>query len=93
MSNSNFIPLAFGMGDGGELRQPLGVASVGGLLLRQLLTLYTTPGQVVHGAKAVIREGSAVSTKAGPFSFRGMTSPVDRTPRQGELASPLRFCL
>jgi multidrug efflux pump len=37
------IPLAIGIGQGSELRQPLGVSVVGGLLLSQALTLYTTP--------------------------------------------------
>ncbi|EOB5427563.1 efflux RND transporter permease subunit, partial [Yersinia enterocolitica] len=37
------LPLVLSSGDGAELRQPLGITIVGGLVTSQLLTLYTTP--------------------------------------------------
>ena len=37
------LPLALGRGDGAELRQPLGIVIAGGLIVSQVLTLFTTP--------------------------------------------------
>lgn len=46
------VPLALGRGDGAEIRQPLGITIVGGLLVSQLLTLYTTPAVYIYMDKA-----------------------------------------
>ena len=42
------LPLAFGVGDGAEIRQPLGISIVGGLIVSQMLTLYTTPVMYIY---------------------------------------------
>ena len=55
------VPSMMGTGDGAELRQPLGIAVVGGLILSQLLTLYTTP--VVFVLMDRMRAASARAAK------------------------------
>ena len=70
------IPLAFGTGVGSELRQPLGITIIGGLIFSQMLTLYTTP--VIYlafdwiakrlGAKKV-REDEGEEEATGPTTL------------------------
>ena len=72
------VPLALGHGAGAEIRQPLGYAIVGGLLVSQFLTLYTTP--VVYLALDRLRRRSA--QLAAPSSSSGARSDRhDRTSR------------
>src|SRR5882672_1455010 len=66
------LPLAFGTGPGSELRVPLGVAIVGGLVISQVLTLFTTP--VVYLAFDRLTRNPAVAPPPVPPG----SGPVDR---------------
>jgi multidrug efflux pump len=60
------IPLAVGSGIGSELRRPLGIAMVGGLLLSQVLTLYTTPVIYIFFDNLAQRFSRSRRTAGGP---------------------------
>jgi HAE1 family hydrophobic/amphiphilic exporter-1 len=69
------LPIALGLGAGGEARRPLGVAVVGGLVVSQLLTLYITPVFYIYmerfqGLTAKLRKRKkAVAAAAGGPEF------------------------
>jgi multidrug efflux pump len=63
------LPLALGGGIGSELRRPLGIAMVGGLIVSQVLTLYTTPVIYIYFDRLAAR-----------FSRHGRTSPAGAAP-------------
>jgi len=60
------LPLALGAGNGAELRRPLGITIVGGLLLSQLLTLYTTPVVYLYLERLRVRLGGRTKLSAAP---------------------------
>ncbi len=68
------VPLAIGLGAGSELRQPLGIAIVGGLIVSQALTLFTTP--VVYLAFEHMRRRSAAWRRNRAALFRRGEAPA-----------------
>jgi multidrug efflux pump len=70
------LPLAIGFGEGAELRRPLGVAIIGGLLVSQVLTLLTTP--VVYILLDKLRRRSPAERQ---LSRTGSALPADVQPR------------
>ena len=66
------LPLALGTGVGAEMRRPLGIAIVGGLLFSQMLTLYTTPVMYLYLDRFRLRwesvESAVASSSSGGIS-------------------------
>jgi multidrug efflux pump len=76
------LPLAINRADGAELRQPLGIAVVGGLLVSQWLTLYTTP--VVYVALDRLRQRVLRTVRR----LRGRLPDAPNTPHAPTMAPP-----
>ena len=78
------IPLALGHGPGAELRMPLGITIIGGLLLSQLITLYTTP--VIYLAMDRLKD-RFVGAAGGVTGFEALPREADRADAERPAAS------
>jgi multidrug efflux pump subunit AcrB len=67
------LPLAIGTGTGSELRQPLGIAIVGGLIVSQALTLYTTPVVYLYFDRLRLWVGQLRTKRQEPQMITGTT--------------------
>ncbi|MBV8496388.1 MAG: efflux RND transporter permease subunit, partial [Gammaproteobacteria bacterium] len=72
------LPLAVETGAGSQLRRPLGVAVIGGLIVSQWLTLYTTPVVYLY-----LDRFSDWLASAHPLAWRRMRRADEPTPRHG----------
>jgi multidrug efflux pump len=74
------LPLMIGWGVGSELRRPLGVTMVGGLLVSQVLTLFTTPVIYLYFDRLAQRFGKTRPLLGDAAPGKGGSAPVQAKP-------------